>query len=74
MPQLALAWVLNNDQVAVALSGTRRPSELVENVGALDVKITPEVRLVIDQTMKGAAGLSGMMPYSETLVPAPTEA
>lgn len=74
VPQLALAWVLHNDQVTVALSGTRRPSELLENVGALDVEITPEVCREIDQTMNGAAGLSRVMPYSETLVPGPSGA
>ena len=41
LPRLALAWVLSNEQVAVALSGTRRPAELDENVGALDVALTP---------------------------------
>ena len=71
LPRLALAWVLSNEQVAVALSGTRRPAELDENVGALDVALTPEVHREIAEIMTGAAGLATLMPYSETAVPAP---
>lgn len=71
LPRLALAWVLSNELVAVALSGTRRPAELDENVGALDVALTPEIQREIAEIMTGAAGLASLMPYSETAVPAP---
>jgi len=37
--QLALAWVLHNDNVAAAIVGASRPEQLDENVGALDVRI-----------------------------------
>ncbi|MFV0317450.1 MAG: aldo/keto reductase family protein [Microthrixaceae bacterium] len=35
--QLALAWVLRNDNVAAAIVGASRPEQIVDNVGALDV-------------------------------------
>ena len=73
LPRLALAWVLSNELVAVALSGTRRPAELDENVGALDVALTPEIHREINDIMTGAAGLAALMPYSETAVPAPPD-
>ncbi|MAG35883.1 MAG: hypothetical protein CL878_06535 [Dehalococcoidia bacterium] len=71
LPRLALAWVLSNEQVSVALSGTRRPAELDENVGALGITLTPEIQREIAQIMTGAAGHAATMPYSETPVPAP---
>lgn len=62
LPRLALAWVLSNPQVAVALSGTRRPAEIEENVVALDLTLTPEDRNEIDEIMKGAAGQVSAIP------------
>ena len=38
---LAIAWVLRDRLVAVALSGTRRPQEIEENVQALEVVLSP---------------------------------
>ena len=38
---LALAWVLRDPVVSVALSGTRRPEEIEENVRALEVTLHP---------------------------------
>ena len=61
---LAIAWVLRDPIVAVALSGTRRPQEIEENVRALDVlpKLTPEVLARIDDVMSGAAGQVEALP------------
>ena len=61
---LAVAWTLRDPIVAVALSGTRRPQEIEENVRALDVlpKLTPEVLARIDQVMQGAAGQTDALP------------
>ncbi len=42
--QLALAWVLSDPLVSVALVGTRRPSEMEQNVQAADWLLTPEER------------------------------
>ena len=40
--QLALAWVLAQGEDIVPIPGTRRVKRLEENVGALDLKLTPE--------------------------------
>ena len=49
--QLALAWVLSNPVISVALVGIKRPSELEENVGAADWVITEpeqeEIRAIV---------------------------
>jgi len=42
--QLAVAWVLSHPAVTVALTGIRRPSEIEENVGAADWRLTEEDR------------------------------
>ena len=39
MAQLAVAWVLQNDNVAAALVGASRPEQVSENVKAAGVKI-----------------------------------
>jgi len=53
---MAVAWVLRDPLVSVALSGTRRPAEIEENVKALDVLLRPNVLQRIDTIMQGAAG------------------
>jgi aryl-alcohol dehydrogenase-like predicted oxidoreductase len=62
LPCMALGWVLHNPQVKSALSGTRRPEEIQENVEALEVRFSPEVLARIDEIMLGAAGLSDTLP------------
>jgi aryl-alcohol dehydrogenase-like predicted oxidoreductase len=47
--QLAIAWVLGHPAVAVALVGMRNAAELAENVAAVDWKLTPSDRDVIDR-------------------------
>jgi aryl-alcohol dehydrogenase-like predicted oxidoreductase len=39
--QLALAWVLARGQDIVPIPGTKRRTYLEENLGALDVRLTP---------------------------------
>jgi aryl-alcohol dehydrogenase-like predicted oxidoreductase len=51
--QLALAWVLSNPAVSVALAGTRRPSEMEENVLAADWDMGPEEREEIASVVSG---------------------
>jgi len=46
--QLALAWVLSRGDDVVPIPGTRRRSRLEENVGALDVRLTPDELARID--------------------------
>jgi len=51
--QLALSWVLSNPVVSVALSGTRRPSEIEANVLAANWAMTPEERDEITAIVSG---------------------
>jgi aryl-alcohol dehydrogenase-like predicted oxidoreductase len=54
--QLALAWLLHQGDDIVPIPGTKHTTYLEENVGALDVKLTPEDLTLIDQVApKGAA-------------------
>ena len=59
---LALAWVLRDPVVSVALSGTRRPAEIEENVRALEVTLPPEALERIEAIMAGAAGQTEALP------------
>ncbi|HEY8477682.1 MAG TPA: aldo/keto reductase, partial [Chloroflexota bacterium] len=47
--QLAIAWVLGHPGVSVALVGARKPSEIAENIKAVDWKLTDDVRREIDR-------------------------
>ena len=40
--QFALAWVLGNPGIASAIVGASSAAQLAENLGALDVKLSPE--------------------------------
>ena len=42
--QLALAWVISNPVISVALVGTRTPAEIEENAEAIEWVMTPEER------------------------------
>ena len=59
---LAIAWVLRDPLVAVALSGTRRPQEIEENVKALDVVLSPTTLERIDACLARAAGQTDRLP------------
>jgi aryl-alcohol dehydrogenase-like predicted oxidoreductase len=48
MPQLALAWVLQNPNVAAAVVGASRPGQLEETVGEWDTEIPPDAMARID--------------------------
>ena len=51
MAQLAVAWVLQNDNVAAALVGASRPEQVKENVKAAGVKIPAELMAKIDDAL-----------------------
>ena len=51
MAQLAVAWVLQNDNVAAALVGASRPEQVSENVKAAGVKIPAELMAKIDDAL-----------------------
>ena len=49
--QLAVAWVLQNENVASALIGASRPEQVTENVAAAGVTIAPELMARIDEAL-----------------------
>ena len=49
MAQLALAWVLRRPEVASAITGASRPSQVDENVAASGVKLSRETLEAIDR-------------------------
>ena len=51
MAQLAVAWVLGNDNVAGAIIGASRPEQVVENVKASGVVLDAGVRAAIDEAL-----------------------
>jgi aryl-alcohol dehydrogenase-like predicted oxidoreductase len=51
MAQLAIAWVLQNDNVAAALVGASRPEQVAENVKAAGVQIPGELMDRIDEAL-----------------------
>ena len=55
LAQMSIAWCLKNPHVSTVITGASRPSQVVENVRALDVvpKLTPEVMARIDAATSG---------------------
>jgi len=51
LAQLAVAWVLHNDNVAAAIVGASRPEQVAENVKASGVTLPAEVLAHIDQVL-----------------------
>ncbi|MCR6690293.1 aldo/keto reductase family protein [Cellulomonas sp.] len=51
MAQLAVAWVLQNDNVAAAIIGASRPEQVAENVKASGVTIPAELLARIDDVL-----------------------
>ena len=51
MSQLAIAWVLQNENVAAALVGASRPEQVGENVKAAGVTIPAELMQQIDEAL-----------------------
>jgi aryl-alcohol dehydrogenase-like predicted oxidoreductase len=54
MAQLAVAWVLSNDNVAAALVGASRPEQVHENVKAVGVTIPADAMQQIDDVLADA--------------------
>ena len=53
LPQLALAWVLREPNVASAIVGVTRPEQLDDNAGASGVRLAPETLAAIDDALAG---------------------
>jgi aryl-alcohol dehydrogenase-like predicted oxidoreductase len=49
--QLAVAWVLQNDNVSAAIIGASRPEQVHENVKAAGVRLEPELLARIDDVL-----------------------
>jgi aryl-alcohol dehydrogenase-like predicted oxidoreductase len=54
MAQLAVAWVLQNDNVASAIVGATRPEQVVDNVRASGVRLEADVLKRIDDVLGDA--------------------
>ncbi|MDL5487988.1 aldo/keto reductase family protein [Microbacterium wangruii] len=55
MPQLAIAWVLQNPNVAAALVGASRPEQLEDSVKASGVTLDADTMTAIDAALSGVA-------------------
>ena len=51
MPQLAIAWVLQNPNVAAALVGASRPEQIEDNVQASGVRLEADLMAAIDEVL-----------------------
>jgi aryl-alcohol dehydrogenase-like predicted oxidoreductase len=51
MSQLALAWVLRQDDVAAAIIGASRPEQVHENAGAAGVRLSADTLRAIDEAL-----------------------
>lgn len=60
--QLAIAWVLQNPLVGVALTGCRTPAEIEENAAAADHTLDASTLRAIDECMAGARGQVAEVP------------
>jgi aryl-alcohol dehydrogenase-like predicted oxidoreductase len=68
LAQLAVAWVLQNDNVASALIGASRPEQVAENVKASGVQLPAEAMARIDEALGDAVERDG----AKTAANAPT--
>ncbi len=64
--QLAIAWVLQNDNVAAALVGASRPEQVAENVKASGVRIPDELLARIDAVLGEAVTADGALVAKST--------
>ncbi|HWJ68298.1 MAG TPA: aldo/keto reductase family protein [Nocardioides sp.] len=53
LAQLAVAWVLQNDNVSAAIIGASRPEQVTENARAAGVVLDPETLAAIDRVLDG---------------------
>jgi aryl-alcohol dehydrogenase-like predicted oxidoreductase len=53
LAQLAVAWVLQNDNVSAAIIGATRPEQVTENVKASGVRLEAEAMKRIDDILEG---------------------
>ena len=53
LAQLAIAWCASNPNVSTVITGATRPSQVADNMGALEVldRLTPDILAAIEQAM-----------------------
>jgi aryl-alcohol dehydrogenase-like predicted oxidoreductase len=51
MAQMALAWVLRQDNVASAIVGASRPEQVHANASASGVTLSPDVLAAVDDAL-----------------------
>jgi 1-deoxyxylulose-5-phosphate synthase len=56
LAQMALAWVLQEDNVASAITGASRPDQIDDNVAASGVALDDGVMVMIDEALGDAVG------------------
>jgi aryl-alcohol dehydrogenase-like predicted oxidoreductase len=64
MAQLAVAWVLQNSNVASAIIGASRPEQVAENVKAAGVKLDAAIMERIDKILEGHVRTDPMLTQS----------
>jgi aryl-alcohol dehydrogenase-like predicted oxidoreductase len=52
LAQLAVAWVLQNDNVSTAIIGASRPEQVTENVKAVGAELDPALLKQIDEILE----------------------
>lgn len=64
LAQLAVAWVLQNPNVASAIIGASRPEQVAENVKAAGVKLDAAILEQIDKVLEGTVRTDPMLTQS----------
>ncbi|MEV6609535.1 aldo/keto reductase family protein [Kutzneria sp. NPDC051319] len=64
LAQLAVAWVLQNPNVASAIIGASRPEQVAENVKAAGVKLDAAIMEQIDKVLEGNVRTDPMLTQS----------
>ena len=60
--QIAIAWVLSQGEDIVPLVGMSKPSRLPENLGAVDLMLTPDDLKTLDEAFPNGAIVGGRYP------------
>jgi aryl-alcohol dehydrogenase-like predicted oxidoreductase len=58
MPQLALAWILREPNVASAIVGASRPEQVEANASASGIDLSEDTLRAIDETLSGVEALA----------------
>ena len=61
MAQMAVAWVLQNDNVASAITGGSRPEQVKDNAAAAGTSLSSEALVGIDEALGDAIERDGSL-------------